>query len=610
MALSSKSVGNEIGPAILLPDRRVFQTGGNSNTALYTPATGSWVAGPTIPNGWAADDASGAELPNGHVIFAVDTSLQNAPTELCDFDPTTNTITQLTSLPPQLVSDLSSLQSGETRMLILPTGQLLLGTHTQEWVFTPTDSPLATSAPTISSIALNGDGTYTLAGTQLNGVTEGASYGDDAQMAENYPIVQLTNSSGDVYYARTFNWSSTGVQTGSTPVTTQFALPAGLPNGQYSLTVIADGIASAPVTFNQPAPGVQSVTIDNGTPQRSEVRSLTIDFGGTIVAAPSSAFTLSRTQDNLSIPVTASALTPLPGGDTQVVLTFSGPNLDGMSVPDGNYVITVDGSQIIDNFGQLLDAAGTGVAGSLGSINFFRLIGDANGDGIVNSQDLALVSSGWLTAGPMGDVNADNIVNTQDLALISSNWLATLPAAGAKASASATGADSAAQVAGTSSTGQSAPAIDTAIAVAVNTVVPASATSLSIGASSPAASLMSGLGSLKNAELNASPSSFVGPLQPDRVAAFLGPLNVPNVTATIDQVFSSRASTPSTAVGPWLPSGIGSLSQSQSAADLNDTGSGAVDAETVGDPWSSPIDDELLAILAGSPATVSRRSLI
>ncbi|HVU86663.1 MAG TPA: dockerin type I domain-containing protein [Pirellulales bacterium] len=53
------------------------------------------------------------------------------------------------------------------------------------------------------------------------------------------------------------------------------------------------------------------------------------------------------------------------------------------------------------------------------------LAGDVNNDGIVNSQDIALVSSSWLQAGPnvAGDANHDGIVNSQDIALISSNWL-------------------------------------------------------------------------------------------------------------------------------------------------------------------------------------------
>ncbi|MES1213263.1 MAG: dockerin type I domain-containing protein, partial [Singulisphaera sp.] len=53
-----------------------------------------------------------------------------------------------------------------------------------------------------------------------------------------------------------------------------------------------------------------------------------------------------------------------------------------------------------------------------------ELAGDANHDGINNSQDIALVSSNWLqTNVASGDVNYDGIVNGQDLAMISSRWL-------------------------------------------------------------------------------------------------------------------------------------------------------------------------------------------
>ena len=47
-----------------------------------------------------------------------------------------------------------------------------------------------------------------------------------------------------------------------------------------------------------------------------------------------------------------------------------------------------------------------------------------NGDGIVNAQDLAIVSSNWLATGQgiPGDVNGDGIVNAQDLAIVASSW--------------------------------------------------------------------------------------------------------------------------------------------------------------------------------------------
>lgn len=59
--------------------------------------------------------------------------------------------------------------------------------------------------------------------------------------------------------------------------------------------------------------------------------------------------------------------------------------------------------------------------------------GDVNLDGIVNSQDLALVSSNWLASGPHqpGDANGDGVVNSQDLALVSSNWLDQVGLSGA-----------------------------------------------------------------------------------------------------------------------------------------------------------------------------------
>lgn len=68
----------------------------------------------------------------------------------------------------------------------------------------------------------------------------------------------------------------------------------------------------------------------------------------------------------------------------------------------------------------------------LADISFYRsqilalvpLAGDLNGDGIVNTQDLAVVSSEWLQtgAGLSGDANGDGIVNSQDLAIVSANW--------------------------------------------------------------------------------------------------------------------------------------------------------------------------------------------
>jgi hypothetical protein len=77
--LSSTTLGYELGPALRLQDGRVFEIGATQHTALYNPATNTWAAGLDISgtlNGisspFGADDAPGAILPNGHVIFAAD----------------------------------------------------------------------------------------------------------------------------------------------------------------------------------------------------------------------------------------------------------------------------------------------------------------------------------------------------------------------------------------------------------------------------------------------------------------------------------------------------------------------------------------------------------
>ena len=89
-------------------------------------------------------------------------------------------------------------------------------------------------------------------GTQLNGLSEGAAFGDDSQMDSNFPIVRLTDASGNVFYARTFNWSSTGVMTGNQTVSTEFRVSEFLPPGSYSLAVVANGISSDSVSFSGP----------------------------------------------------------------------------------------------------------------------------------------------------------------------------------------------------------------------------------------------------------------------------------------------------------------------------------------------------------------------
>ena len=175
----------------------------------------------------------------------VDGTTYAGPAYLYEFNPSTNVFTDVTPAIGFLSNVTSSMD-----MLVLPSGQALITNRGADpIIYTPQGTPNAAWQPTITSFANNGNGTDTLTGTQLNGLDEGAGYGSNGQMAENYPLVRVTDTvTGNVYYATTSNWSSVEVATGSALETVNVVLPAALGNDPYSLVVVANGIASNPYT--------------------------------------------------------------------------------------------------------------------------------------------------------------------------------------------------------------------------------------------------------------------------------------------------------------------------------------------------------------------------
>ncbi len=249
----------EIGPALLLPDGRVFAIGATGNTSLYTlPAiatdAGTWTNGPTFPpqapnETLGAKDAPACLLPNGRVLCVagpVDGVSGDylSPTYFFEFDPTSSTLKAITN-PPN-----SGLQPYQGRMLLLPTGEVLFASSTPDIeVYQPDGIPDPAWHPKITDCpaSLKVNQTYTLSGMQLNGLSQAVSYGDDASMATNYPLVRIHNlASNKVVYCRTFNHYM-GVATGNAIHSTQFALPHWIETGASELFVIANGISSAPI---------------------------------------------------------------------------------------------------------------------------------------------------------------------------------------------------------------------------------------------------------------------------------------------------------------------------------------------------------------------------
>ncbi len=251
------SYGYETGAGFLLPDGRVFFLGSTGNTAYYTPSgnnnPGSWSAGPVIPNSQGTPDAAAAMMVNGKILCAVSPApfssndIFDPPTTFYEFDYLTNSFTAISA--PGGGTSLNE-PCYYTNMLDLPDGTVLFSNQdsARYYVYSPNGSPLAAGKPVITNVVGNPCDTFTISGTLFNGISEGAAYGDDWQMATNYPLVRLTSGS-NVYYARTFDWNRTGVQTGALIDSAKFTLPTGLPSGTYSLVVVANGIASDPVSF-------------------------------------------------------------------------------------------------------------------------------------------------------------------------------------------------------------------------------------------------------------------------------------------------------------------------------------------------------------------------
>jgi hypothetical protein len=158
------------------------------------------------------------------------------------------------------------------------------------------------------------------------------------------------------------------------------------------------------------------VQINDGSAQRSMVNSVTVTFS-TVVHLDPGAFELVRQEGGVvQVNVSESVL----DGHSVDTLTFSGAGIVAGSLADGHYTLIIHGGLVHDGFGQALDGAGTGVAGTDRVDTFFRLFGDANGDGVVDEQDRELFRSAFKTkAGDHGylwyfDFDGDGVIDGLD----------------------------------------------------------------------------------------------------------------------------------------------------------------------------------------------------
>jgi hypothetical protein len=209
-----------------------------------------------------AIDAPCVLMPGGQVLLVAGNTVREVgsgpasfwsnPSNVYLYDPSTNaTPVALSKQPANNTTD-----TWQTRLLLLPTGQVLFTSQETGKVslLTPDASltaydqswqPTLTSCPTTMAVGHH----YKLEGTQFNGLSQACSYGDGAQMAANFPIVQLSDtSSSAVVYVPSFDFSTLAVAVGVATQSTLIEIPSTMTTGDYDLRVIANGIPSAPVT--------------------------------------------------------------------------------------------------------------------------------------------------------------------------------------------------------------------------------------------------------------------------------------------------------------------------------------------------------------------------
>jgi hypothetical protein len=217
------------------------------------------------------------------------------------------------------------------------------------------------------------NGTVNLGGATLSG-TQGSGF--DPALGTSFTII---DNDGTDPVVGTFAELPQGatVMVGGLPLTISYT-------GGTGNDVVLTRSGAAPLI------AIDSITINDGSAQRSVVRSITVRFTG-LVTFPNGtgpAFQLTRTGPGgpagdvtLAVDLTGSTAT-----QTVARLTFSGALSEFGSLIDGRYSLTVFGAQVTGN-GQPLDADGNGAPGGNRVVALHRLFGDLTGEATVNGAD-------------------------------------------------------------------------------------------------------------------------------------------------------------------------------------------------------------------------------
>jgi fibronectin type 3 domain-containing protein len=188
--------------------------------------------------------------------------------------------------------------------------------------------------------------------------------------------------------------------------------------------------------------------INDGSAQRSEVRSITVTFLGPVTFTggnAAAAFQLQQVQNSANVMLNA-VVSVDSHNRTVVILTFANTNAStevdpvseqngyasSPSLADGRYQLTIFGSHVLGANGIAFDGAGNGTAGSnyvsptdtylgTGGLHLYRLFGDVDGDGVVDPVDLNSFRTTFNSNNTQAnflaflDANNDGVIDPTDL---------------------------------------------------------------------------------------------------------------------------------------------------------------------------------------------------
>ncbi len=336
-------------------------------------------------------------------------------------------------------------QQGATTQITLNLSNFAHGTAAQLWQLAATNP----ANQTVAAISRKADVTFSADSLSFNAPMQSVLLFVIPPAATNTATTTALTSSanpsaaGDaVTFTATVTGGTSGTPTGSVTfkdgantlgtVTLNAAgvatyTTSALTAGTHSITAVYGGgggfagSTSAPLNQNVVTrPAVAGSQVDDGSAQRSMVRSLAVVFTK-LVTFDAGAFTVVRS-DGLTVTPTVGVTTV--GSQTSVLLTFGSPTT---SLADGNWKLTVVASKVHDAGSPSITMAADY------TLNFFRFFGDSNGDRKVDAVDLfAFAGSFGKRRGDSGyldyfDSNGDGVVDALDLFAFAGNFGKILP---------------------------------------------------------------------------------------------------------------------------------------------------------------------------------------